>query len=187
MGTAQTCALQCLLLDATVLEDDVAVHVQETWRSEVLDHQLCPTARLHERALGGEETLATLRFFVMFGIHLVQHLIKHVASLVQATVSCWTVFCANPKRVCFCELPRTAGLVSEQAGQLRCSLRILLQVSKRRTHGHVMLQSCDRLLMRQLHALNLCLVHGVNRASLSMVTTTASNSETHAAREPTRC
>ena len=47
------------------------------------------TARLHERALGGEETLATLRFFVMFGIHLVQHRIQQVASLIQATVSCW--------------------------------------------------------------------------------------------------
>ena len=41
MEPAQTRALQCLLLGATVLEDDVAVHVQETWRSEVLDHQLC--------------------------------------------------------------------------------------------------------------------------------------------------
>ena len=44
MGPAQTRALQCLLPGATVLEDDVAVRVQETWRSEVLDHQL----RLHK-------------------------------------------------------------------------------------------------------------------------------------------
>ena len=41
MEPAQTRALQCLLPGATVLEDDVAVRVQETWRSEVLDHQLC--------------------------------------------------------------------------------------------------------------------------------------------------
>ena len=46
-----------------------------------------------------------------------------------------------------------------------------------RNHPPRTAPSCDRLLMRQFHALSLCLAHGINCASLSMATAT----ETHAA------
>ena len=74
------------------------------------------TARLHERALGEKKLLkrcvsSSCLAFTSFSISF-----NKLRALSKPPYPVGSVFCANPKKVCFCELPRTAGLISEQAG-----------------------------------------------------------------------